>query len=230
MGQYRMIVKHVAYWRGEIHKWSNSFQFQGTAAAPTATDCQTLLTAVKTMCFSDTSSSAAFGGAYECVAYNASGGAPLATYVAFDWTTPATWIPYNSTAWPSAGTVPDSSLEVALLVEWPAGLSSTGKPVQFRKWFHAVPQSTAAAPGQVDIASAKVTALTAAAVTLTNCLASSHLLLSTGARYAGTPVVSPYYANHQMPKGRKRKLTKISLSGGSGFTIDPEQRIEGVLG
>lgn len=217
MAQYRMIVKHVAYWRGAIHRWSTSYQFQGTAAAPSVADCETLLNADQAMCYSPTA--AKWGGAYECVAYNAGGGAPLATYVAFDWTTPASWVAYSSTAYATRTVNPDQNLEVACLVEWPAGLSSSGKPVVFRKWFHAVPISSAAVAGNPDLTSGQLTLLTSTAVTLTNCLAASHLLLSTGARYAGTPVVSPYFANHQMPRGRRRKALVTASGKYTGPTI-----------
>lgn len=164
------------------------------------------------------------GGCYGAVAYNKSGGAPISFVDFFDPDTPASWIKYTGTGWASPPTQFESAAEVALLVEWPAGLSSSGKPVNFRKWYHAVPTSVANGAGTVDVSSTNVTSLTAQAVVLTNCLASSHLLLATGARYAGTPVVQPYYANHQMPKGRKRKALVTASGRYTGPSIQvPDQ-------
>jgi len=222
--QYRIITKHVRYWRGNIHRWSNSYQFQGTAAAPTSTDLTTLTTAESNLLYHPPSG--IWGGTYGAVAYNEGGGAPLSFVDFFDPDTPASWIPYTHTGW-SATTNLEPAAETAMLVEWPAGLSSSGKPVNFRKWYHSVPISNAATGGAPDIASATVTALQAKAVILTNCLASSHLLLSTGARFAGTPVVSAFYGNHQMPRGRRRKAlvtadgryTGPTLSFPAGATI-----------
>jgi hypothetical protein len=215
-----MVVKHVRYWRGAIHKWSTSYQFRGSAAAPSAADCQTLLVNESPLCYQP--STGIWGGAYECVAYAASGGAPLSSYTHFDPDTPSSWIGYSASGWSSFTRTFESAAEVSLQIEWPAGLSSTGKPVFFRKWLHAVPTSAAVTGGAVDIAAADVTALTAKAVLLTNCLASSNLLLSTGARYAGTPVVASYYANHQMPKGRRRKALVTASGRYTGPTINGE--------
>lgn len=217
MANYRIITKHVRYWRGNIHRWSNSYQFQGTAAAPTGTDLTTLKTAEGNLLYSPTTG--IWGGCYEAVAYNAGGGVPIAEVSFFDPDTPASWVGYAGSGWGSHTVNPETAAEVAMLVEWPAGLSSSGKPVNFRKWYHAVPLSSAATGGAADINSANLITLNAAAVTLTNCLASSHLLLSTGARYAGTPAVSPFYANHQMPRGRRRRALVTASGRYTGPTI-----------
>lgn len=217
MAQYRIITKHVKYWRGAIHRWSNSYQFQGTAAAPSVADLTTLQAAEADLLYSP--STGIWGGCYEVVAYAAGGGPPLAVLSRFDPDTPASWTAYSGAGWVSHTVNPETVAEAALLVEWPAGLSSSGKPVNFRKWYHAIPLSGAATGGAADIPSATVTTLTAKAVVLTNCLAASHLLLSTGARYAGTPVVSPFYANHQMPRGRRRRALVTSSGRYTGPTI-----------
>lgn len=145
-------------------------------------------------------------GTYECQAYNqASGGVPIAQYVHFDWTTPSSWIPYSASGYSTASGQADGTAEVALQVEWPAGLSKSGKPVILRKWYHAVPESTGAG-SSAQVSAANVAALQTAANNLKLCLSSYGIQLgSATGRLAGNARVLPFYGNHQMPRGRRRK-------------------------
>nr|CRY96080.1 hypothetical protein [uncultured prokaryote] len=214
MSDYRGIVKHVSYWRGIVHRWSTSYSL--TAAGSPVIDtaaCEILLSNDDLMCFGQ---SAADGGTYECAIYNAGGGTPLATYTAFDYETPSTWILHAGAAtWDVAETInSDTGLESALVVDWPAGVSKSGKPVAFRKWFHAVPQS-GTAPKTPDVPAASLTKLQAQAAALQVCLTSGYgLNLGNAGRVAGSPVVSAYYGNHQMPRGRRRKKVTLSTPNG----------------
>lgn len=206
MTDYRAIVRHVRYWRGTVHRWSTSYRFTGSLTAPLdPTAASTLLLADDKMCYSS-SSGAVAGGTYACEIYAASGGTPLASYTRFDWETPASWIPYAATAWGSRTPAQDAVAETAALVEWPAGLSRTGKPVKFRKFYHAVPDTSG--PGSSpDIPTATQATLAAQANNVSICLYSGYgIALGSAGRLPGTPVVLPFYVTHQMPRGRRKKV------------------------
>lgn len=218
MTDYRAVVRHVRYWRGAIHRWSTSYEFTGSGPTPGAAAAQILLTADDKMCYS--AASPVTGGTYQCEIYLASGGTPVGNYVAFPYATYASWIPHAATGWPGAHTgTAEPVAEVALLVEWAGGLSSSGKPVKFKKWYHAVPESSPAAAGAVDVNPAAVTSLQAQALALQTCLSPTYgLVLGNSRRLAGTsPVVLPYYGNHQMPRGRRKR----ALVTGSGVYTGP---------
>lgn len=222
----RFQVVHVRYWRGLIHRWSTDYQYNGSPSSSiTAADCQTMLTADDKMCYGG--GLAANGGTASCAAYSSSGGVPLATYVAFDADTPASWIPYSGTAWgTTTGFVFNQVAEPALLVEWAGGLSSTGKPVKFRKFYHAVPNpGTTGSSSQVP--SSSQTSLAAQATSMIGLFGSKGLVMGTPAgRLAGTASVSPYYAAHQLVRGRRRKTLSPGVykdAAGKDVVIGPLQ-------
>lgn len=100
-----------------------------------------------------------------------------------------------------------SGAETALVVEYPAGLSKTGKPVTIKNWYHAVPVS-APVGGAPDVSAADLLTLAAKAGEIKGVLGSKGLVLgSKSGRIAGDPRVLAYYGNHQMPKGRRKKRT-----------------------
>lgn len=206
MGSYRGVVRHVRYWRGIPHRWSTVYQFQGALSKPLdAAACQLLLAADDKMC---AKTNAAEGGTYECEFYNhASGGTAVASYTAFNWEDSATWLGYatGTSAWGLASGLLGQPAEASLGVAWVGGLSSSGKPVYFRKWYHAVPVISVAA-GSQEVPAASVTSLTTAANALVGVVASYGITMgSSSGRFAGTASVSPMLENHQMPRGRRRK-------------------------
>lgn len=212
MGTYRGVVRHVRYWRGVVHRWSTSYQMVGSFSGVTGVAfAHALLTADDKMCYGG--GLASFGGTYECSIYDeVAGGTPLVSYIAFDWTTPASWIAHSGTAWGATTGAAETNAEVALDVKWPSGISRTGKPVSMRKWYHAVPSVTPAGGAQ-QIPSATVTSLNAGALAVQSAIASGGVVMGTASgRIAGTGVALPFYGNHQMPKGRRR-VTAASLKG-----------------
>lgn len=224
MATYRAVVRHVRYWRGVVHRWSTVYHYSGTASGSVGdTQATAVLNADSGMCYG---SSATEGGAYECQVYDqASGGVPISTVVAFDWTNPASWERYSSAYWTTDGPSAVTAAEVALGVEWAAGISRSGKPVILRKWYHAVPVSTAA-PGAVDVPTADNTSLLTGALALYNAMGSVGLLLSSGSgRFAGSATIQRYYQNHQMPRGRRRK----ALVSADGIYKGPVAKIPGDL-
>lgn len=212
MTNYKVQVEHAAYWRGKVHRWSTAWSFTGSFTGGTPTQ---VIAAIKSTeqanCYP--SPTGVNGGVASIAIYNEdTGGVPIASALYFDWQNTATWVPYGGTAW-SARTRPAvNQLEVALLVEWNAGLSSKGKPVKFRKWFHAVPDNDSA-PGVADVLPADVTGIAASINGGLASVAGFGLLLGKGSRLAATTcTVSPYYNNHQIPRGRRRRAL-VTASG-----------------
>lgn len=170
------------------------------------------------------------GGTYSCEIYNAAtGGVPIATHTTFDWETTGSWPGYAGSHWGSATGDMLTMAEVAMQLEWTAGLSSSGKPVILRKWYHAVPQVDVL-PTAPEIASGVQTSLLAGAEALKDALTSYGLVLgsSTG-RFAGTASVKGFYGNHQMPRGRRRRAL-VSSSGiyrGPVVKVPPDFNVEG---
>nr|CRY97320.1 hypothetical protein [uncultured prokaryote] len=207
MTDYRMVARHVRYWRGLVHHWSTVWPFTGTLASG---DWATAILAIQVLetgvCWGGGSAGA--GGLYEIALYDqATGGVPIAVENYFDPDTPGDWVAYVGDAWPSGHTGFVSAAEVALQVEWRAGLSSSGKPVYFRKWFHSVPNGGGAG-ASVDVNGASQTAIEAYIQAQTSIVGGLGAPLGRGSRLAATtPTVAAAYGNHQMPRGRRRKLS-----------------------
>lgn len=211
MAGYRVEVVHVGYWRGQVKRWVTNYPYNGSASPALDTAaCDIMKTRDSQMCWG--SASATNGGISEVRIYNAGGGTPIVEKIYFDWTTPAAWIPYTSTGWTTTGRTAELVGEGALLVEWPGGLSSTGKPVKFKKFYHAIPAPSAnGAVAQVQ--AADVTSLTAVATGFVGALGAYGLVMgSASGRLAGSAVVSPYYAAHQRRRGRRKRTVAVSQS------------------
>lgn len=216
---YRAVVRHVRYWRGNVHHWSTVYQFVGTPSKPLDTAAAILLNnADDDMCMKTV---AAEGGTYGTDIYNVStGGSPIISFRNFDPTNLAAWPGYgHASAWGNVAANIGQPAENALVVEWAAGLSKSGKPVSMKKWYHAVP-SVSPGGATVDIPPATVTALTTAAQGLVGVWASYGLTLgSASGRFAGVATVKAQYGNHQMPRGRRRKALVTAGGKYTGPTI-----------
>lgn len=204
MTDYRAVLRHAKYWRGNVHRWSTSYEFTGSGVPPDGTACDTLKAAEEHMLYSPTTAPFSAGVA-EAAFYLASGGTPIVEKIYYDWTQPSAWIAPSSDGWPVRTVALENLAETALLVEWQGGLSRTGKPVKFRKFYHSVPFSQGTGSSG-DISGTTQTALVARANALTGCLGGTYgLALGNASRLAGTASVSLYYVTHQMPRGRRRK-------------------------
>jgi hypothetical protein len=223
MTDYRIVSRHVRYWRGAVHRWSTVWRFTGTlpsgslAAATTA--IKTLEDAVGYKGVTGNN-----GGCYEVAIYDhATGGVPIDTTTYFDWTTPGSWIPYTSSGWTSTSNPIDAQAEVAMAVQWHAGLSVTGKPVIFRKWFHSVPVNLSTPPS-VDLSAAQITSLQTAINNQVAVVGGLGAPMGTGGRLAATScIVRPYFGNHQMPRGRRRKALVTAAGRYTGPAIQVPQ-------
>lgn len=210
MTDYRVVVRHVRYWRGAVHKWSTVYPLNGSVSSGDyASICDVAHTLDNGVCFPGSVGLA--GGIYEVSLYNvATGGVPIAVHNYFDPDVPSAWLAYTGSGWPSGPTIVEPAAEVALQVEWNAGFSSSGKPVRFRKWYHAVPVADSS-PGAPDLDSDQLTSLAAWLNVRVSSFAAYGAVLGNASRLASTtPQISPYYGNHQMPRGRKRKPLKVS--------------------
>lgn len=201
---YRAVVRHVRTWRGNIHKWSTTYPFVNQPSTPlTGTDLDHLAFRDSAMCYG---TSAADGGVWGVDLYKVGQkGSPILTTRYFDPELIADWSGYGSSGWTTTGQAMLQVAEPALVVEWAVGLSSSGKPVRLKKWYHAVPvpQNAENSP---DVPVADRNSLLTAATAITGVFSSKGLSLgSSASRLAGSPTVLAYYGNHQMPKGRKRK-------------------------
>lgn len=213
MADFRLVARHVRYWRGAIQKWSTVYPLTGSISS---SDYGAVIAALKVLeqgvCYGG--NLAANGGLYEIALYDqATGGVPVAVTTYFPEGTPGSWVAYTGAAWTlssSLGIIPEA--ETALQVEWPAGLSKSGKPVIFRKWYHSVPYVLAAGPA-VNVAPADVAAIQAFIQAQMSVIGGLGLLLGNSSRLAAmTPRVLAYYGNHQMPRGRRRPKADASSS------------------
>jgi hypothetical protein len=208
---YRVVVRNVRYWRGQIKRWQSVYPFIGTpSSALGVADAQAVFTAHTKMLWNG---GATQGGAYEAAIYDqATGGVPIVVWTAFDYLTPGSWQAPTNSVWSGSGTSLGQPAEQALIVEWAAGLSKSGKPVTLKKFYHQVKPS-AAIGAAADVSAGDVTILGTAANGLAACLASKGLSLgSPSGRFAGSAKVKNYYGNHQMARGRRRKVTPPAAS------------------
>ena len=207
VGRYRVVMRHVRYWRGAVQRWSTVYPFTGSVSAG---DYGAILTAMLAMenaiCYKGPTAGAT-GGTYEAALYDqATGGVPIAVNTVFPWSTPGAWVGFTGAYWASNATAASNAAETALQVEWSAGLSKSGKPVTFKKWYHSVPDTAAGATP--DISSTQATSIANSIQTAMNGLSSYGLQLGNSSRLAATlPTVRTFFGNHQMPRGRRRKLT-----------------------
>lgn len=206
MTNYKMQVEHAGYWRGAVHRWSTAWSFTGSVSpANYASVILSMHTLENNVNYPDPRE--INGGVASIALYNLdAGGVPLARTDYFDPENPSAWVPYAGLGWSSLVPPALNHAEAALLIEWNAGLSSTGKPVKFRKFFHAVPDY-ASGPGDGNITPTDQSGLATAAENMLVQIAAKGLNLGKGSRLAGTtPSVGAYFVNHQMPRGRKRRL------------------------
>lgn len=214
MAGYRVEVVHAGYWRGTVDRWTSNYSYNGQAS-PGIDDaaCDLIKGADSNMCWGG--GIAANGGIAEVHFYASSGGTPVHSKIYFDWEAPATWVAYTQSGWTGTHTDPVLEGEAALAVSWHGGLSSSGKPVSFRKWYHAVPQ-TDSHPSNPQVTAPDVASLTSAALLFNAVLASYGLVQGTAAgRLAGSPTVQLWYGNHQRVRGRRRPpLVKANGSAG----------------
>nr|CRY96154.1 hypothetical protein [uncultured prokaryote] len=229
MSAYRVVVRHVRYWRGNIHHWSTVYPLTGSLSAGNyaglADATHTLEQAVN---FKGLSIG---GGVYEIAIYNqATGGVPVYVASYFDPATPASWVAYGSSGWGTSTENLESAAEVALQVEWAAGLGSSGKPVYFRKWYHSVPVTSSSTASAADVSTSRLTTLGAAFTTWSTAVGALGVPMGNGSRLASnTASIRQFFGNHQMPRGRRKVASAkkqssdfesvLQLLGSEGYKV-----------
>ena len=217
MAVYRYQVVDVGLWRGKIKRWNTTYHLTNSGSSSTLRSMHNALGWPNP----GDAIGACSGGVSSIKVYSAAGGAPISQTVYFDWEAVGTWIPYTGTAWSGVdpGTILDASGESAMVVVGKmAALSSTGKPVTTRKYYHAIPARTAAAYADPDIAPATQAAIKSAvnAVFWSNPKGVAPV----------TVAAEPYYLNHQRVRGRRRTTKTVAaqafslgvLAGGGATT------------
>lgn len=193
-----MVVTHTDSWRQTSdHKWTTVYPYVGTLSGLVLADVDAFLSLDAALCYNGTTGGGfiSHGAFYDLTAK----GSPLFQE--------SVVLPYSGSDWVTAAGAVGQELnrEVAAVLEWPGGLSRTGKPITFKKWIHAVPLSPSTAGGSDDIDGATATALKATMASIVTHFAGQGLAMGNARRFAGTGyIVRSVYENHQMPKGRKR--------------------------
>ena len=210
MPQYRYQVVDVGLWRGKVKRWNTTYHVGDSSSTPFIKGFHQALGWKQ----AGDVVGACSGGVASITIYNASGGAPIASTVYFDWKTPSTWIPYTGTAWSGvpAATPLDASGESALVIlgRLP-NLSTKGKPIFTRKYFHAIPSRTATTYTDPDIAPAVL-------ASLAGVISPSYM----GNKAGVTPSVvtaSQWYLNHQRVRGRRRTTKQVAAGSFSAGVI-----------
>lgn len=210
MAVFRYQVVCVGWWRGKIKRWNTTFH--STTSGATA-NLKTLMQAVGWPNPGD-AAGACSGGVASISRYAAAGGPPQQVTTYFDWQTPSTWVPYTGSAW--SGVDPDTPLdasgESALVVVGNMGyLSSTGKPVTTRKYFHAIPSRTA-----VDYTDPDVDATSAAAI---QAAVQSRYMCNPAGIEPSSIEVEEWYLNHQRVRGRRRTTNQVAAQSFSAGVV-----------
>lgn len=207
MAVYRYQAVSVGMWRGKIKRWNTTFHTTSISAG------QAIANAMRDVGYKAPGDvvGACSGGLASLTRYAGTGGPPQAVTVYFDWQTPSTWIPYNSTVWSSIP--PDTPLDAAgesalVVVGKLPGLSSTGKPMTTRKYLHAVPSRTGPTYSDPDVSAAVQAAFKA--IFTTDLMASPSGTVPTAVE------IDPWYGNHQRVRGRRKTVAQTAANA---FTL-----------
>lgn len=212
-GHPNIVITHVGPWRGKPqHLWTTIYNLSGPT--PSAGDQAQLMTQLVAI------ESAILSGGTGRGFVNAkfySGQKPNIPTAVDPLGTPAAPLPYNSADWAAGGNAPTGNCEPeqCLLVETLLnGLSSRGKPVYLRKYFHAI-SDTAATTGRIPGAVAAAINTRVAAWT-NGTLANGVVVISPSGRQSTSPPAAKTYVwNRQMPRGRRKKKKAITVAAGN---------------
>jgi hypothetical protein len=211
-GHWYVEIRKQAFWRGSPHQWVNRYVMSG--AQPSAADATSVITALKNIedhVYPAIAAGAGIGfidgraypsgkgTSFAQVSYNESGAAASAT--GFSGPTSAyTTLKFNGT------------LENCLVIETRLnGLSSTGKPVDTRKFFRGlIVDGEAGGAGQIgaqDLGLINTEVLP----WQTGVGANNWVVIGpSGAQAAQPPAALSWIGNRQVPKGRKRSTTSTT--------------------
>lgn len=216
-GHPNVVLLHGCYWRGSPHVWSTVYNLSGST--PNAADQVQLIRQLR-----DIESSILFGGNggtargfIEGRFYTGQGGIPTAVDTYGTKADPASWLSYTGIVWGATSAPYEETREVAMLIKTPLnGLSSRGKPVFLRKYFHAIPFF--ADNGQIP--SSFVTLINNAVLPWTNGSLHNGVVVigQSGRQSSLPPATDTFTVARQMPRGRRKKVTATPASVAAAFS------------
>jgi hypothetical protein len=214
LGRWYIEIRKQGFWRGSVHIFDNRYVLSGVT--PDAADATTAINALQVMenkLFPLVP--AAFGvGFVSGHAYAASGGPPFATVNFNVDEDPATATGFSGPSPAYTSLAFNGPLEVCLDVRIPlAGLSSTGKPVFCRKFYRGI-WVTGESFNDTPILAADLAKVNATLAPLATGFApNAYVVIGVSGRQpTGSVTAQQFLANHQVPRGRKRKTTTSSSS------------------
>lgn len=208
MAVVRMQVTNVGYWRGQVKRWNNTFHYTTSAMTP---DYDAIISAANVI-VRGLGATSDPGGNASIAIYPESGGVPLARTVFFDYETVGSWETWNGTIWPTAGLAPPQTGEASVLFEIAAGLSSSGKPVSLKTYWHSftsVPETNSSSqfsPTVIADATAQYDKLQVLSDGSGGALVISK---PNGDAVASSSTMRSYVNNHQRVRGRRRRSVTI---------------------
>jgi hypothetical protein len=218
LGHWYVEVEKQGFWRGAPHSWVNRYIMSGSD--PTSTEALAVMVGlidIESQLHANIEASVGVGFV-EGRAYGSGGGAPFAVEPQNTSKAAATATGFAGAQWSGTTQVFANTLEVCSMVETLlTGLSTTGKPKYLRKYFRGAQyggEEAALAGGIPTVDKNGIAALVLP--WKTGVAGTSYVVIgASGATAAAAPTAHPYMVNHQVPRGRKKKVAS-SLVGVSG--------------
>ena len=202
------------YWRGAAHKFSITGNHSGSAF--TAAVAPTFMTGAASPFALSFAPFIAVEGV-TCVSaryYNGTDSAPIWEASYDEATPPPSTLQGTATAFAEAAGEP-APLESVVLLEANVGQSATNKPIFTRKYLRGAPQAAMAGSATGAVWDFSNTVATAAAKSMGDgSWYSNRVYCSPSGRQAlGSPwVAAAFVANHQVPRGKKRKASSAGTT------------------
>lgn len=225
-GHPNIVFTHIRYRRGKPHKWQTVLNFSG--ATPDATTLANLMAYYKTVIGNIMPPAASPistpRGFLTGAAYTGQGGGPILHIPYGTEGDESTWGGYTGTAWTQLTNQQDSTVaETCFTLAAPLqGLSTRGKLVYLRHYFHGPWIMPALGEKVPDISQTNVTSLQNEMAKLTSGGApDGRVLVSPSGRQVSGPwVCNPFFVTRQMTRGRRRKPKPVTVRTGSGQTVN----------
>lgn len=214
LGHWYVEIEKQGTWRGAVHTWMNRYVMSGVD--PTSAQAASTISALKNIenALYPQVTAGTGVGFVKGTAYLSTGGAPLTTQGYNTTLAAATATGFSGptggyTSLSFAGQL-ENCLETRTLL---TGLSSTGKPVYLRKYFRGFYAGTEDSFGAAPILAADITKATGTiAPWFTGMTTGSYTVIGVSGRQAAiAPTVQVWLGNHQVPRGKKRKLMVAGL-------------------
>lgn len=215
LGHWYVELKKQAYWRGNVHVWTNRYVMSGSdPTAAQMTSVIELLQGIEGKIHPIQPSGHGIGFV-EGSAYSSAGGPPVAVVPYNPTLAAATATGFQGPTYTSPSMAQAPTLEVCMLIETTLnGVNSRGKPDYMRKFIRSVSFAAESADSSSPIPANDISGIEAIVAPWTTGIGANNwvVIAPSGKQASQPPVVKPYLVNHQVPRGRKRK--KTTTSGG----------------